>query len=267
MVRRYVAEPWHPEWPVVPYEMERATDQGPNQWREIAPSEWRYFGIEAGPESTLVNELELAGELLGSDLLHVGVTVGNMTGGHTASWVGQGTPGSRYARARDGVLTRDEIDRVVETQRKLAAHDNAQVNLRRALSEMRELRHMEPQSKLRFLGYFAVLESILTHNPKPSDPYDTITRQVIAKVTLVANQTGFAPVYAAYFGSATADTVWKAMYAYRSAIAHGASFDFTGKGQILRDHHHAQAFLIKAITSVLQLGLRDAVLLRDLKDC
>ncbi len=41
--------------------------------------------------------------------------------------------------------------------------------------QLKALPHFSP---LRFLGYFAMLESLLTHAPNPSDPYDSITRQV-----------------------------------------------------------------------------------------
>ena len=97
--------------------------------------------------------------------------------------------------------------------------------VRRVASEVAALKALPDSSRLSILGYFAALESILTHQPKPSDPYDSITRQIKKKLQLLDNRWP-RPLDYAPFGTVDRGKLWGAMYAYRSAIAHGSEIDF-----------------------------------------
>ena len=60
------------------------------------------------------------------------------------------------------------------------------IDVKRVARQLQDLEPLPHYSPLRFLGYFAILESLLTHPPKLTDPYDSITRQVKKQVSLLA---------------------------------------------------------------------------------
>ena len=94
--------------------------------------------------------------------------------------------------------------------------------------QLGQLKALPNYSPLRFLGYFAILESLLTHAPKPSDPYSSITRQVQKKLILLDHRWTHKINYGP-FGEAKPEKVWSTMYGYRSLIAHGGQPDFSGE--------------------------------------
>jgi hypothetical protein len=147
------------------------------------------------------------------------------------------------------------------------AHDHSVLDLRPVLHGLSSLNNMRHDSPLRFLGYFALLESLLTHAPKPTDPYDSITRQVKRKLSLLNHRLTKPIDYGARFGSAKSDTIWDKMYAYRSDIAHGVAPDFTKDLALLKRPTEALKLLRETTRAVARHGLAEPQLLVDLREC
>jgi hypothetical protein len=151
----------------------------------------------------------------------------------------------------------------------LAAHDDAVLNLRSRLIQMLHLKGLPHRSPLRFLGYFALLESLLTHVPKPSDPYDSITRQVANKLALLNNRMQH-KIDCTPFGGVSFEKLWKKMYSYRSLIAHGepaAPVPLCGEMAVLKDHPTALRLLKDTVKGVLRQCLVEPQLVADLRSC
>ena len=145
----------------------------------------------------------------------------------------------------------------------LAAHDKQLIDVERLARRVGELKSFPHESPLRFLGYFAILESLLTHAPKPTDPYDSVTRQVKRKVALLdhrwPDRINYTP-----FGNASSDTVWSKMYAYRSLLAHGeAPSELT----VLGSSEQALQLVKETVKSVIRHALAEPQLLFDLREC
>jgi hypothetical protein len=147
----------------------------------------------------------------------------------------------------------------------LKNHDKALV-VEGIASEIAQLRQIDRKSHLVVLGYFAILEALLTHLPKPLDPYDSITRQIKKKVTLLDNRwtprLNYSP-----FGGVAPEKVWEKMYSYRSALAHGTKPNFKSDLQLLRDPDQALSLVKETVKSIARFALVDPRLLEDLKDC
>jgi hypothetical protein len=111
-----------------------------------------------------------------------------------------------------------------------------------------------------------MLEALLTHQPKPSDPYESITRQIKKKVALLDNRWSPRIDYRR-FGGVDPDKVWEKMYSYRSALAHGAKPNFTGDLQLLRNPDQALSLVKETVKSIARFALVDPRLLEDLKEC
>ena len=153
--------------------------------------EWRYFVIA-------FNELDATTAALEGmfDLSHLELEVGFTV------LSGSSAPGVISFRARlfhvlenarnDNSfflnVAASDIEEMRSTHALLHREDPRLDNIRGLVRQLTALKGLPHDSTLRFLGYFAILESLLTHAPKPSDPYDSITRQVKKKLALLDNR-------------------------------------------------------------------------------
>ena len=132
------------------------------------------------------------------------------------------------------------------------------------MTQLGQLKGLHHNSPLRFLGYFAVLESLLTHAPKPSDPYDSITRQVKKKLALLDHRFSKRKHYVP-LGKAPIDTIWAKMYHYRSLVAHGGDPEFAGDLSLLKSQGTALALIKETVKAVIRHALSEPQLLIDLR--
>ncbi len=140
------------------------------------------------------------------------------------------------------------------------------MNLKHLTEQLLDLDALPYKSPLLFLGYFAILESLLTHQPKQTDTIDSITRQVKQKVMLLDNRWQPRIDYS-QFGGNKPETIWTTMYSYRSCLAHGREPDFKGNLQLLGNTDRALELLKQTVKSVLRQALLEPQLILDLQNC
>ncbi|MEU4413233.1 hypothetical protein [Nocardia salmonicida] len=115
-----------------------------------------------------------------------------------------------------------EVAEVVELR--AALDDAAYPAIAAALQGFLVLDGLPERSTQKFLGYFGVLESLLSHKPEPSDPVDSITRQLIRGLLLLNNRLpDHRKLGLDSFGATLPKKVIRQLYAYRSAAAHSGS--------------------------------------------
>ncbi|MGW4364511.1 hypothetical protein ACWEKT_02605 [Nocardia takedensis] len=116
----------------------------------------------------------------------------------------------------------DEVAEVVALRAEL--DEVAYPEIAETLSEFVELDGLPERSRQKYLGYFAVMERLLTHKPEPSDRFDSLTRQLKRNLVLLDHRQ---PNHRKFgfdsFNGIKPATVIDRLYAYRSAIAHGGS--------------------------------------------
>jgi hypothetical protein len=135
------------------------------------------------------------------------------------------------------------------------------------LKRRRELLHLPLYSNAHVLGLFSILEMIITHQPVDKDLHDSLTHQVATKMALLNRKFERSALYH-FFEQASHEDVWKALYEYRSKIAHGVRFDFKqGKLQKLKNESAAHGFLNDAVGLLLRLWIEESDFLADLKKC
>ncbi len=163
-------------------------------------------------------------------------------------------------------VTKEDAKSIRALRSKLQPHDNTLLNVKDVIQQILDLEALPPQSPLLFLGHFAILESLLTHQPKKTDTIDSITRQIIKKVILLDNrwepQIDYGPFHGAKRG-----TIWSAMYSYRSCLAHGGAPDFDGELRLLGNGDQALNLLKHAVKAVLRQSLIEPRLVVDLRSC
>ena len=210
--------PWERQWP------------HPGGTVQFLPeAEWRYFVIAFQGSNATVADLETAFDLSPLEL-EIGPTViHDLLENQLAHGLAL-HPGRLFhvldSATRDDAFFLDVSLSDIETTRAILSllreHDPRLVDIKRLATQLSHLKALPHDSPLRFLGYFAVLEALLTHPPKPSDPYDSITRQVKQKLALLDHRWQPGLDYGS-FGGASHDTIWSRMYSYRSRVAHGAA--------------------------------------------
>ena len=141
------------------------------------------------------------------------------------------------------------------------------VNIENALNMLDDLRNLPRGSKFEVLGLFAIIEMLITHNPKLEDKGDSITHQMRSKIPLLANRFENPLEYTKYFAATKIDAIWSQLYAYRSSVAHGGSVDFKGKLQALTSAENANKFLYSVVRSLIRHATTEPQLYTDIRNC
>lgn len=254
-----------------PWECARLT--GPGAFEPVPEAEWRYHVIGFRGYNDTIQELEQVFTLCRIQL-KIGFTiVYQIMGGRPLfgtvlhkmrllpllETAGMGLLEFVEVMPSDAENIRLLFDQVKQ-------HDNALIDINALLRQLLDLESLPSPSPLIFLGHFALLEALLIHAPKASDPYDTITRQIKKKMALLDHRCQPAIDYS-MFGAAKPDKIWQTMYDYRSAVAHGGSADFAKKFGVLGNHGNALSLIKETVKTVLRQALIEPQLVSDLRDC
>lgn len=165
-------------------------------------------------------------------------------------------------------VNEDQLIEIKEIYILLRNMDRETKSITRALKELDELEYLPPHSKLKTLGYFAIIESILTHNPNTTDSGDSISRQLKAKIPLLNNRFARSIDFSDSFGNESVEKVIAKLYSYRSKIAHGATVNFeSGQLQSLKSHKDTQNFIKQLTKKIIIHALTEPQLVIDLQKC
>ncbi len=164
------------------------------------------------------------------------------------------------------VISRSDGRPIRDVYERLQAHRHAVFDLHRAIELFVELKDLPVFSPFQILGYFAILESLLTHQAKPDDRYDSITRQLTNKLALLNERWQPKLDYSA-FEKSSHERIWTKMYAYRSAIAHGGSPDFGSQLSVLKTAANANVLIRETVKQTIRHALIEPQLLADLHNC
>lgn len=266
-----------PDWSDIPHfhslskeEWETAEHWG---YDFLPKEEWKYFVVAFSGSNSTLAALEKVFAIAPVEL-KLGFTLvqSPFQGEETNSPVLILNPGrlfSQVKRSSDQDLPFVEITEeiasdILNLHQKLQTCDHLS-NVVGFLEQMLGLDALPYKSPLLFLGYFAILESLLTHEPKPTDTIDSITRQVKRKLTLLDNRWKPRLEYSAFKGAAP-DKIWSQMYGYRSALAHGSEPDFKGELKLLNERS-ALTLLRQAVKALLRQAIIEPQLIFDLRNC
>ncbi|MEQ1760779.1 MAG: hypothetical protein ABL986_20925 [Vicinamibacterales bacterium] len=247
------------------------------EWKDgagkaLPESKWRYFVIAFMGSNEIMEDVRAAGHIARGELDCAFTAIhAKMRDSFTSGWTQHSLRLVNDLWEFDDEklfieITHERAAELASLCSQIAAHDSSGIDVRQHALALGDLKTLHWQSKLRFLGRFAILESLLTHPPKPSDPADSLTRQIVSKIALLDNRWKHRLDYARFDG-AVSDRVWKAMYAYRSAAAHGDKPDFKKDLKVLKSANDASALLQDAVKAVLRHALAEPQLMLDLKRC
>lgn len=127
-----------------------------------------------------------------------------------------------------------------------------------------------PIGDLKLLGYFSILESLLSHAPKSNESADSISRQLTRNLILVHNRCPDGYGLGLDEATCKASKLVNKLYALRSAIAHGndqpkAIDQLNQVLPSLSPRHNIDAFVRRLLRRTLERALIEPALLTDLK--
>jgi hypothetical protein len=248
----------------------------PGKRIEILPEpEWRYFVIAIEGSHETITDIQHASDLASTEL-EIGFAVLFTFPGSPGGFVFH--PGrffqaledcnqAAYAQNLQSLVQVSEpvANEIATLCAKLRSADRRLIDVKALAGRMGDLKLLPSRSPLIFLGYFAILESLLSHPPRISDPYDMVIRQVKSKLALLNNRFDRKIDYSRFAG-APAETVWTKMYNYRHSLAQGSTPIFEGDLAVLGSHAHAVGLLKRTVKAILRQALVEPQLLLDLKD-
>lgn len=255
----------------------RRPKTGSGKYEKLPKSQWRYFVIELEQDfkklALLEEALALAPNGIEIGFLRLNTTLkGNKLSTcvyHPPRLYQSLSTLYEQVHSIEGVsktVSKHDGAKISEVYTRLEAHNHGVLDLNRTIGLLLELQDLPFFSPLQILGYFAVLESLLSHQPKPEDPYDSITRQIKKKLSLLNNRWSPKLDYSR-FGTAGHDKIWGQMYSYRSAIAHGAIPDFKSNLLLLGSSENADVLIRDTVKQTIRQALIEPQLLADLYEC
>ncbi|WP_432778269.1 HEPN domain-containing protein [Burkholderia gladioli pv. alliicola] len=244
---------------------------------QLLDSEWlfvedyRYCVVERAEESCTFHEINLA-SLVTNCPLQIGFMV--FAGAGLAAW----HPGIQsrffdYAHPPLPIFPKsvdlEELRGVIDLMAKnRIRYENEFPEVLRAFSMYQSLSYLPVESEFEFIGLFSIIEMLITHNPKLEDRGDSITHQMQSKLPLMMRRFSREISTSDYFNpQATVSKIWSALYAYRSALAHGGVADFDRGLHIIKSADVAKKFLDSVVRGLLRHVLIEPQLFKDLRGC
>jgi hypothetical protein len=242
---------------------------------DLPRDKWKYWVIAFEGTNHKVHELEKACMLLNPDIelgFQVYFQEPNQEGDRAGysmmplhlvekySW-----PESAWKNAKN--ITTEELSNIGCYHRSIVDLPEQHGFVQHALSNFSSIRRVPFNSELLVVGYFSIIESLITHAPRLTETLDSINHQIRNKMILLRKRYSRDVQYATYFLDAKEDVLWKKLYGYRSCLAHGNVPDFKKEFQVLKDHSSVSAFLKENIKELILVALREPGFMSDLRNC
>jgi len=239
----------------------------------LPPDSWRYYVISFHGSSENLRNIQHAANLLKDDL-NLGWTFHNDNAGSGAisyllADISTFFVDHPFFYESPKSLGIDELREITSNYNLITGLDkNLYPNVLKAVSEFHQTKIIPNMSVLKILSYFSIIESLLTHRPKPSDTIDSITRQITTKMLLLNKRFQREMQYKSYFPTVTnLETVWKRLYDFRSRLSHGDNTDFTHEFSALESTDKISIFLIESLKLLILYTLNEPEFLADLQKC
>jgi len=224
----------------------------PSTVEQLAPDAWRYFVVSFYKPNHKLMEIQYSLNLLKDDI-NLGYAFFNKVPGIPGEGVGLSPNTDIYFidNMLPGIdqtkfLSQFELNEITTNYELITSLDvKLYPNILRAVKDFQQTKLITNISAVKILSYFSIIESLLTHHPKPSDTIDSITRQIKTKMFLLSKRFQRTFNYKIYFPSlSNLENVWEILYNFRSRLAHGEEIEFQKKFSALVSNEIIRLFLV-----------------------
>lgn len=165
-------------------------------------------------------------------------------------------------------LKDDDVAKAGELYNLVTSYDKSYDFIDHALSNYMHLRRIPKKSEILAVGYFSIIESLVTHPPRLTETLDSISHQLRNKIVLLSKKFENTINYHNRFGEIGLEKLWTKLYGYRSAIAHGTKVDFkSGQFSNLKNNENVTWYLKAIVKELIILSCREPEFISDLKKC
>lgn len=168
---------------------------------------------------------------------------------------------------KEHILMEEDLLLIKELHQSITDIEGQYTEIINSIKLFNNIRYIHTDYRFKTLGLFSVIESLLTHKPSTTETGDSVTRQINTKVPLLLRRSTRKIDCNKYFGISEEPTIWKKLYSYRSALAHGRNTDFKRDLHSLKSPQVVHDFLIGCIKLLLLQALTEPQLVSDLKEC
>lgn len=238
----------------------------------VPPERWRYWVVAFNGKDQRLHEIARVSPLLTPDIdmpLLIYFEELDQQGRESArAWgMRMGDSFDPMKMSLPRAITREELSRILKLVEQVTAVSTAFPFVAHALDNYLSVRAIDRVSEMRIVGFFSVIEALITHKPRRVETLDSIGHQVSSKAVLLRKRFGRDIDPANYFDPIPEPKLWDKLHEYRSRIAHGESTDIAADLSVLRNRDSVDRFLRAFAKELIVFGLHDPAFLADLKPC
>jgi hypothetical protein len=244
-------------------------DRTSTNYMHLPENRWRYWVIESDDSNHEMQNIESAFGLMETDL-QCGFDVmesPNSGFGWNAQKIHTFLNDRHHVYDKVKILREDDLKFGIECFHRIKEIGSKNHDIEIALSRLENLKSIPKNSDLMVIGLFSIVETLLTHNPQPNDPTDSLSRQIQSKMTLVEKRFKDPKVTEGMFLNMDNEKIWKKLYAFRSQIVHGGEVHKVKIGAQEKSLDEIVIYLKNIVKQLIILGLKEPVLITDLKSC
>ena len=255
--------------------IEKSADDASYNFEELPESDWKYWVIAFEGWNEKLHEIEKCALLVEPDLdfgfqiIYEYEYQAGKVGAHTYMPIHLV---EKYTSHENSMTNAKEIStnelKKISKFYKLTCNVKPEYSyINHSLENFLSIRRIPERSELLIVGYFSIIEALITHAPRLTETLDSISHQIRNKMILLRKKFSRQIVYDLYFKDALEKKIWQKLYSYRSCLAHGNTPDFGKEFKILVDNRSILAFLKENIKELFKIALNDPEFMTDLKKC
>ena len=205
------------------YEIEvndEKTEQGITHHKiQLAKNKWRYWVISFNGSNNKLTNLEEAISLLKNSFefgfLFVSFNEKNSGIIQSRQWMNSYIEmEEKYFENTSQTISFQEIRTISNIYNKLQLQRDTYPYISHAIKNFTELKTMKSNLDLLLVGYFSIIETLITHPPRLNENLDSISHQITNKLSLLIKMFIRKILYTKYFEDVKEETVWKKLYGY-----------------------------------------------------
>ncbi len=242
---------------------------------KLPPERWKYWVVAYEGIGGKFRDLQYAANLIKNDLDFAFLVMYSEKEqkGKPTGWMAMPTHLREYYSSSDAVnsnaieVKENEIRKIGEIYDLYKTLATEYQYIDHSVKNFNSLKRIPKESELLTIGYFSIIEALITHAPRLNESLDSISHQIRNKLILLRKRFERKIEYSSYFLDTKEKTIWGLLYSYRSCIAHGGIPDFRNKFQVLKSKEVVLDFLRENIKCLILCSLKEPELMTDLKNC
>ena len=241
--------------------------------KQLPEGQHRYWVIAFEGSNQCIHDLELALALLPIEI-RLGLAYFRSRSGVCTGWGSVGSPDRASASlvqidlsAEPTKVTQEDVDHCRQNYAAITGKPGPLPYVTHAIARLHHLGALPRNSSLTLLGLFGVIECIVTHNPSPNDPTDSLGRQIRKKVPMLQRRFWPRPDPWPFPPNMDDEKLWKELYTLRSDVAHGADTADRRRDWKLKNVPIVMTYLRSTAQQLILAALREPEFLRDIKEC